>query len=91
LVVLGARPRRHAVTGVDALTARERQAGELAAEGLSNRQIAAAMCVTANTVEYHLTNAYRKLGIATRARLTTALRGGGDGAPGPAAVMVDLV
>ena len=91
LVVLGARPRRHAVTGVEALTARERQAGELAADGLSNREIAAAMCVTANTVEYHLTNAYRKLGIATRERLRAALRVAGDGGPTAATVMVDFV
>jgi DNA-binding CsgD family transcriptional regulator len=73
LVVLGARPRRFAITGVEALTARERQAGELAADGLTNREIAAAMCVTANTVEYHLTNAYRKLGIARREYLPVAL------------------
>jgi DNA-binding CsgD family transcriptional regulator len=73
LVVLGARPRRYAITGVEALTARERQAGELAAAGLTNREIAAAMSVTANTVEYHLTNAYRKLGIATRTALAAQL------------------
>jgi len=73
LVVLGARPRRYAITGVEALTARERQAGELAAAGLTNREIAAAMSVTANTVEYHLTNAYRKLGIATRTGLAAQL------------------
>lgn len=74
LIVVGARPRRHAVTGVEALTARERQASELAAAGLSNRQIAASMSVTPNTVEYHLTNAYRKLGIATRAGLAAELQ-----------------
>ncbi|MDQ6779324.1 MAG: helix-turn-helix transcriptional regulator, partial [Actinomycetota bacterium] len=89
LVVLGARPRRHAVTGIDALTARELQASELAAEGLTNRQIAAAMSVTANTVEYHLTNAYRKLGIETRERLGGALGRGLVGGRGRA-VVVDL-
>jgi DNA-binding CsgD family transcriptional regulator len=73
LIVLGARPRRHAFTGVDALTTRERQASELAAEGLTNREIAATMYVTPNTVEYHLTNAYRKLGIATREGLAAEL------------------
>jgi len=80
LIVLGARPRRHAVTGVEALTARERQASELAAEGLTNRQIAATMTVTPNTVEYHLTNAYRKLGIATRDELRAGLGGVRPGA-----------
>jgi DNA-binding CsgD family transcriptional regulator len=73
LVVLGARPRRYAVTGVAALTARERQTSELAAGGLTNRQIAAVMTVTANTVEYHLTNAYRKLGVGHRDELAAVL------------------
>jgi DNA-binding CsgD family transcriptional regulator len=73
LVVLGARPRRHAVTGINALTARERQASELAAQGLTNRQIAALMSVTSNTIEYHLTNAYRKLGVDSRLQLAGAL------------------
>jgi DNA-binding CsgD family transcriptional regulator len=73
LIALGARPRRHAVTGVEALTARERQASELAAQGLTNRQIAATLTVTPNTVEYHLTNAFRKLGITTRGRLAAEL------------------
>jgi DNA-binding CsgD family transcriptional regulator len=73
LIVLGARPRRHAVTGIEALTARERQASELAADGLTNRQIATLMSVTPNTIEYHLTNAYRKLGVDSRLQLTGAL------------------
>jgi DNA-binding CsgD family transcriptional regulator len=80
LIALGARPRRHAVTGVEALTARERQASELAAQGLTNRQIAATMTVTPNTVEYHLTNAFRKLGITTRSRLAAELGVAASGA-----------
>lgn len=75
LLVLGARPRRHAVTGVAALTVREREASELAAAGLTNREIAEAMTVTANTVEYHLTNVYRKLGVCTREHLAAHLDG----------------
>ena len=73
LIVVGARPRRHAVTGIEALTARERQASELAAHGLTNRQIATLMFVTPNTVEYHLTNAYRKLGVDSRLQLAGTL------------------
>jgi DNA-binding CsgD family transcriptional regulator len=73
LLVAGARPRRYAITGVEALTARERQASELAAEGMTNREVATAMSVTPYTVEYHLTNAYRKLGIATRDELADEL------------------
>jgi DNA-binding CsgD family transcriptional regulator len=73
LIVLGARPRRYAVAGVEALTARERQASELAAGGFTNRQIATLMSVTPNTIEYHLTNAYRKLGVGSRLQLAGAL------------------
>jgi DNA-binding NarL/FixJ family response regulator len=40
LLATGARPRRTALTGPDALTSAERQAADLAASGLSNRQIA---------------------------------------------------
>ncbi len=69
----GARPRRKAATGVDALTASERRIAELAAEGRRNREIAQGLFVTTHTVEFHLRNAYRKLGISNRAGLRTAL------------------
>ena len=45
----------------------------LAAEGSSNRDIAQALFVTPKTVEVHLSNAYRKLGIRSRRELTGAL------------------
>jgi DNA-binding CsgD family transcriptional regulator len=62
----GARPRRTALTGPEALTARERQVAELAANGLSNREIAETLVVTVKTVEYHLKHSYRKLGVRSR-------------------------
>jgi DNA-binding NarL/FixJ family response regulator len=71
----GARPRRRAHTGADALTASERRVAELAATGMSNKQIAQALFVTLRTVELHLSNAYRKLEITTRDRLGGALAG----------------
>ncbi len=58
----------------DALTDTERQVAELAAAGLTNRQIADARFVTVATVESHLSNAYRKLGVRTRADLAARLR-----------------
>ena len=45
----------------------------LAAEGPSNRDIAQALYVTPKTVEVHLSNAYRKLGIRSRRELAAAL------------------
>jgi DNA-binding CsgD family transcriptional regulator len=75
LIALGERPRRHRISGVDALTPTERRIADLAASGASNRMIAQELFVTPKTVEGHLSNAYRKLGIETRTQLPEALRG----------------
>jgi DNA-binding CsgD family transcriptional regulator len=69
----GARPRRAAVTGTAALTPTERRVADLAAQGLTNRQIAQALFVTTKTVQTHLSSTYRKLGIDFRTLLPTAL------------------
>jgi DNA-binding CsgD family transcriptional regulator len=72
----GARPRREALrSGPESLTPSERRIAELAAAGHSNREIAGALFITPKTVEYHLRNAYRKLGIQTRRELARALDG----------------
>ena len=60
----GARPRRAVLTGVAALTASERRVAELAADGLTNREIAQALFVTMRTVEGHLTRVFAKLEVA---------------------------
>ena len=59
----GGRPRRTALSGAAALTASERRVADLAAGGQSNREIAQTLFVTPKTVDLHLRNAYRKLGI----------------------------
>ena len=69
----GARPRRTAVAGREALTPRERQVADLAVEGLSNREISEALFVTVKTVEWHLRHAFRKLGVSARGALRGAL------------------
>jgi DNA-binding CsgD family transcriptional regulator len=69
----GARPRRVLLTGLEALTASERRIAELAAEGLTNRQIAQALFVTDRTVEGHLTHVFSKLAVTARTELATAL------------------
>jgi DNA-binding CsgD family transcriptional regulator len=73
LVKTGARPRRAQLTGVAALTPAEKRTAELAAQGLSNREVAEALFVTLKTVEWHLRHAYLKLGITGRAQLGDAL------------------
>lgn len=52
------------------LTPTERRVVELAAEGRSNKEIARTLVVTVNTVETHLSHAYAKLGIRSRAQLS---------------------
>jgi DNA-binding CsgD family transcriptional regulator len=76
LAATGARPRRTALSGPASLTPSERRVAELAAAGLSNREIAENLWVTRKTVELHLGHAYGKLGIRARTQLAAALEGG---------------
>ena len=78
LLAAGSRHRRVALEGPDALTPSERRIAELAASGTSNRELAQSLFVTVKTVEMHLANAYRKLGIHSRSELPRALGRGGD-------------
>jgi DNA-binding NarL/FixJ family response regulator len=73
LLATGARPRKPLLTGLDALTPIERQAASMAAQGMSNPQIAQALFISRKTVEKRLSEAYRKLDIGSRAELATAL------------------
>ncbi|MGH3620392.1 MAG: AAA family ATPase [Sciscionella sp.] len=73
LAAAGARPRAIALSGADALTPAERRVAELAADGLSNRDVAQALFVTTKTVETHLGSVYRKLANGGRAALASAL------------------
>ena len=74
LAASGARPRRTALHGPDALTPAERRVALLVADGMTNRQIAQALFVTPKTVEKHVSNAYHKLRISSRRALRDALR-----------------
>jgi DNA-binding CsgD family transcriptional regulator len=73
LAATGAKPRSAALSGVESLTPSERRVVALAAEGQTNRDIAQALYVTPKTVEVHLSNSYRKLGIRSRRELSGAL------------------
>ena len=74
LAASGARPRRLAQSGRDALTPAELRVAQLAAGGIANREIARTLVVTVKTVETELGHAYAKLGIRSRRELAGALQ-----------------
>jgi DNA-binding CsgD family transcriptional regulator len=55
------------------LTAKEQRVAWLVAEGLSNREVAAELYLSAKAIEYHLGNIYAKVGITSRRQLRAAL------------------
>ena len=75
---------RSSLTGLDSLTASERRVAQLAAEELSNKEIAQALFVTVKTVEVHLSNVYRKLEIGSRRAASRPRSSSRSDARGPA-------
>ena len=73
LAATGARPRRLMLSGLESLTPSERRVAEMAADNMTNKDIAQALFVTPKTVEVHLSSVYRKLEIASRAQLPDVL------------------
>jgi DNA-binding CsgD family transcriptional regulator/Flp pilus assembly protein TadD len=73
VLATGARPRRIVRTGVAALTPSELRVAHMAAEGMTNREIAQALFVTQRTVEGHLTHAFQKLDVTSRGHLADRL------------------
>jgi DNA-binding NarL/FixJ family response regulator len=55
------------------LTATERRIAGLVAEGLTNREVAAALVVSDKTIEGHLSRIYAKLGVRSRVQLAHEL------------------
>ncbi len=69
----GSRPRRARRHGPAALSSAESRTARLAAEGLTNREIAETLVLSEKTIESQLRAAYRKLGIRARGELPVAL------------------
>jgi DNA-binding CsgD family transcriptional regulator len=69
----GVRAQQPVLSGAESLTPSERRVAELAADGMQEKEIAQALFVTTRTVEVHLSNAFRKLGVRSREELADAL------------------
>ena len=73
LQATGERARKRTVHTLDQLTPQEAQVSRLAAQGHTNREIAAQLFISPSTVEYHLRKAFRKLDVKTRTQLAHRL------------------
>jgi DNA-binding CsgD family transcriptional regulator len=73
LEATGETARRRDASTLDDLTPQELQIALLLVEGRTTRQVAAALFLSPKTIEYHLRNLYRKLGIHSRTELTEAV------------------
>jgi DNA-binding NarL/FixJ family response regulator len=62
---------------LDCLTRREREVLELVAQGLTNKEIAAALFITINTVKRHLKAIFEKLDVHTRSAAAAKAVGAG--------------
>jgi DNA-binding CsgD family transcriptional regulator len=73
LIAAGARPRRDPIESRSKLTASESRVARMAAEGMTNREVAQALFVTEKTIENHLRSVFRKLEIGSRTQIAGAL------------------
>ena len=73
LEATGETARKRDPSTLDQLTPQELQIALLLADGRTTREAAASMFLSPKTIEYHLRNVYRKLGVHSRPELSEAM------------------
>jgi RNA polymerase sigma factor (sigma-70 family) len=69
LLAGGERARKRSIEMLDQLTPQESQVARLAAQGMTNKEIAEQLFISPSTVDYHLHKAFRKLNVKSRTQL----------------------
>jgi DNA-binding CsgD family transcriptional regulator len=85
LSATGDRARRRVDATRDELTSQELVVARLVAQGLRNKEVAAQLFLSTNTIETHLRHVYRKLGIRSRTELAAKFTDFRDSTAQPAA------
>jgi DNA-binding CsgD family transcriptional regulator len=71
----GETARKREPSTLDQLTAQELQVAQLVSQGTSNRDVAARLFLSPRTIDFHLRNVFRKLGVTSRHQLAPLLTG----------------
>src|SRR5207253_9553418 len=74
LEATGEHARKRTTATLDQLTAQEAQVSRLAADGKTNREIAAHLFISPRTVQHHLRKAFRKPDVTSRTQLARQSR-----------------
>ena len=85
LAATGERSRRRVASTRDELTPQELVVSRLVARGLTNREVAAQLFLSTNTIETHLRHVFQKLGLRSRTELAAKFTDFRDSRPAPAA------
>ena len=75
LAAMGARPRKLLLSGVESLTPSERRVARMAAQGMSNKELAAALWISENTVKTHLKGIFQKTTATSRTQAIVRIAG----------------
>ncbi|WP_214402353.1 LuxR C-terminal-related transcriptional regulator [Pseudonocardia lacus] len=84
LQATGMTSRKAAPSATERLTPQELQVATVVADGATNSEAATRLFLSAKTIEYHLSNIYRKLGIRSRVELARRMMAGHEPEPAPA-------